>query len=75
MTRARLLANILSSGSGVIPVASLDSDGSIDQSIAKLASDSNADGGTVTASSGVTEGAIYSIIEDNNTYTYNGGTV
>jgi hypothetical protein len=40
-----------------------------------LPSDSNADGGTVSSSTGILEGGIYSIIEDNNTYTYNGGTV
>jgi hypothetical protein len=50
-------------------------DGSIDQSLARLSSDSNADGGTVSSSSGILEGGIYNIIEDNNTYTYNGGTV
>ena len=73
MTRARDLANVLSSG--VIPTASYDVDGVIDQSLARLSSDSNADGGTVSSSSGILEGGIYNIIEDNNTYTYNGGTV
>ena len=73
MTRARDLANVL--GSGIIPTASYDLDGIIDQSLARLSSDSNADGGTVSSSSGILEGAIYNIIEDNNTYTYNGGTV
>lgn len=73
MTRARDLANVL--GSGIIPTASYDLDGLIDQSLARLSSDSNADGGTVSSSSGILEGAIYNIIEDNNTYTYNGGTV
>ena len=73
MTRARDVANILSSGA--IPAASYDLDGTIDQSLARLSSDSNADGGTVSSSSGILEGAIYTIIEDNNTYTYNGGTV
>lgn len=73
MTRARDVANILSSGA--IPTASYDSDGSIDQSIARLSSGLNADGGTVTSSSGILEGGIYNIIEDNNTYTYNGGTI
>ena len=73
MTRARDLANVL--GSGIIPTASYDLDGLIDQSLARLSSDSNADGGTVSSSSGILEGGIYNIIEDNNTYTYNGGTV
>jgi hypothetical protein len=73
LTRARDLANVL--GSGIIPTASYDLDGLIDQSLARLSSDSNADGGTVSSSSGILEGAIYNIIEDNNTYTYNGGTV
>ena len=73
MTRARDLANVL--GSGIIPTASYDLDGLIDQSLTRLSSDSNADGGTVSSSSGILEGAIYNIIEDNNTYTYNGGTV
>ena len=73
MTRARDLANVLSSG--VIPTASYDLDGVIDQSLARLSSDSNADGGTVSSSTGILEGGIYNIIEDNNTYTYNGGTV
>ena len=73
MTRARDVASILSAG--VIPTASYDLDGTIDQSLARLSSDSNADGGTVSSSSGILEGAIYNIIEDNNTYTYNGGTV
>ena len=73
MTRARDVASILSVG--IIPSASYDLDGIIDQSLARLSSDSNADGGTVSSSSGILEGAIYNIIEDNNTYTYNGGTV
>lgn len=73
MTRARDLAGIFSTGA--IPSASYDLDGSIDQSLARLSSDSNADGGTVSSSSGILEGGIYNIIEDNNTYTYNGGTV
>jgi hypothetical protein len=73
LTRARDVANIFSAG--VIPTASYDLEGIIDQSLAKLPSDSNADGGTVSSSTGILEGGIYSIIEDNNTYTYNGGTV
>jgi len=73
LTRARDVASILSTGA--IPSASYDLDGSIDQSLARLSSDSNADGGTVSSSSGILESAIYNIIEDNNTYTYNGGTV
>ena len=73
MTRARDVASILNAG--IIPSASYDLDGIIDQSLARLSSDSNADGGTVSSSSGILEGGIYSIIEDNNTYTYNGGTV
>jgi hypothetical protein len=73
LTRARDVASILSAG--IIPTASYDLDGIIDQSLARLSSDSNADGGTVSSSSGILEGGIYNIIEDNNTYTYNGGTV
>jgi len=73
LTRARDLAGIFNST--IVPTASYDLDGIIDQSLAKLPSDSNADGGTVSSSTGILEGGIYSIIEDNNIYTYNGGTV
>ena len=73
MTRARDMANIFSGG--VIPSASLDSDGSIDKSVVTVPSGSNADGGVITSSSGVIDGAMYSIIEDNNTYSYDGGTI
>ena len=41
----------------------------------KVASGTSADGGAVTQDSGVYESAIYSIISDSNTYTYDGGTV
>ena len=73
MTRARDMANIISSGS--IPVASYDSDGSLDLALTVAPSDSNIDGGTVTSSSGILDGAVYNITVDSNSYTYNGGTV
>jgi len=73
LTRAREMANIISTGS--IPVASYDIEGIIDLALTPAPSDSNIDGGTVTASSGILDGAVYNITVDSNSYTYNGGTV
>ncbi len=67
------MANIISTGA--IPVASYDSDGSLDLALTVAPSDSNIDGGTVTSSSGISDAAVYNITENNNSYTYNGGTV
>lgn len=67
------MANIISSGS--IPVASYDIEGMIDLALTAAPSDSNIDGGTVTSASGISDAAVYNITENNNSYTYNGGTV
>jgi hypothetical protein len=73
LTRAREMANIISTGA--IPVASYDIDGMVDLALTSALSNSNIDGGTVTAASGISDAAVYNITTDNNSYTYDGGTV
>ncbi len=58
------MANIISTGA--IPVASYDIDGMVDLALTSAPSNSNIDGGTVTAASGISDAAVYNITTDNN---------
>ena len=73
MTRARDMANIISTG--VIPVSSYDIEGLVDPALTPITSGSDIDGGTISASSGILDGAVYNIVVDSNSYTYDGGAV